>query len=283
MTNWVFTDKTFLVVGGGRGIGRATALTLARHGARVVIDDLGCDAHGEGHDPNVAAAVAAEVRALGGQALSFAHDARKPETPQQLVQACLESFGAVHGGVYCAGFTRERPLLRMTDEDLDALLDVQLRGAFRFTRDLGRALVDQRQGGSIVLSGSTAAFFGTAAQAGAAAAAGAVASLARTAATELRRQGVRVNCVVPTARTRLTEHLPLFRSIRADSLSAEHVANVICHLLSEAAQDVHGELIGVAGGRTYAFRMSETSGLFREGPPVQWEELAASWREVTRT
>jgi NAD(P)-dependent dehydrogenase (short-subunit alcohol dehydrogenase family) len=279
----VFTDKAFLVVGGGRGIGRATALALARHGARVVIDDLGCDANGEGHDPNVATEVAAEVRSEGGQALAFSHDARKREAPQQLVEACIKEFGGIHGGLYCAGFTRERPLLRMTDDDFDGVLDVHLRGAFRFTRELGRALVDQRQGGSIVLASSTAAFFGSASQASAAAAAGAVASLARTAATELRRQGVRVNCVVPTARTRLTEHLPLFRSIKADSLSAEHVANVICHLLSDAAQDVHGELVGVAGGRTYAFRMSETSGLFREGPPVEWGELAASWREVTRT
>lgn len=279
----VFTDKAFVVVGGGRGIGRATALALARHGGRVIVDDSGCDANGEGHDPNVAAEVVAEIKAQGGEALAFAHDARDREAPQRLVEACVKAFGGVHGGLYCAGFTRERPLLRMSDEDLDSLLDVQLRGAFRFTRDLGRVLVEQRQGGSIVLCASTAAFFGTAAQAGAAAAAGAVASLARTAATELRRQGIRVNGLVPTARTRLTEHLPLFRSIRSDSLSAEHVANVVCHLLSDAAQDVHGELIGVAGGRTYAFRISETSGLFKEGPPVEWGELAASWREVTRT
>jgi NAD(P)-dependent dehydrogenase (short-subunit alcohol dehydrogenase family) len=279
----VFSDRSYIVVGGGRGIGRATALALARHGARVVVDDNGCDANGEGHDPNVAAEVVAEIKALGGEALALSHDARSREAPQQLVEACIKAFGAVHGGLYCAGFTRERALLRMTDEDLDGLLDVHLRGAFRFTRDLGRALVDQRQGGSIILASSTAAFFGSAAQAGAAAAAGAVASLARTAATELRRQGVRVNCLIPTARTRLTEQLPLFRSIRADSLSSEHVASVVCHLLSDAAQDVHGEVIGVAGGRTYAFRMSETSGLFREGPPMEWEELAASWREVTRT
>lgn len=279
----VFTDKAFLVVGGGRGIGRATALALARQGARVVIDDSGCDASGEGHDPNVATEVAAEIKALGGEALAFALDARLPETPKQLIDACIKAFGGVHGGLYCAGFTRERALLRMSDEDLDSLLDVHLRGAFRFTRDLGRALVDQRQGGSIVLCSSPAAFFGSASQGGAAAAAGAVASLARTAATELRRQGIRVNGLVPTARTRLTEQLPLFRSIRADSLSAEHVANVACHLLSDAAQEVHGELIGVAGGRTYAFRISETSGLFKEGPPVDGGELATSWREVTRT
>ncbi|MFT3922373.1 MAG: SDR family oxidoreductase [Myxococcales bacterium] len=279
----LFSDRAYVVVGGGRGIGRATALALAQHGARLVIDDVGCDANGEGHDPNVAAEVAAEIRSRGGEALALSLDARTRDTPQRLVEACTKAFGVVNGGLYCAGFTRERALLRMNDEDLDSLLDVQVRGAFRFTRDLGRALVDQRQGGSIVLCSSNAAFFGSAAQAGAAAAAGAVASLARTAATELRRQGVRVNCVIPTARTRLTEHLPLFRSIKADSLSAEHVASVIGHLLSDAAQDVHGELIGVAGGRTYAFRMSETSGLFREGPPVEWGDLAAGWREVTRT
>jgi len=279
----LLADKAFVVVGGGRGIGRATALALAQQGARVVIDDSGCDANGEGHDPNVAPEVAAEIRSRGGEALALTLDARARDTPQRVVEACLKAFGGVHGGLFCAGFTRERALLRMNDDDLDSLLDLQVRGAFRFTRDLGRALVEQRQGGSIVLCGSNAAFFGSAAQAGAATAAGAVASLARTAATELRRQGVRVNCVIPTARTRQTEHLPLFRSIKADSLSAEHVANVVAYLLSEAAQDVHGELVGVAGGRTYAYRMSETSGLFREGPPVEWGELAASWREVTRT
>jgi NAD(P)-dependent dehydrogenase (short-subunit alcohol dehydrogenase family) len=279
----LFSNKTFVVVGGGRGIGRASALALAREGARIVLNDVGCAPDGTGHDPDVAAKVAEEIRELGGEALAFSHDASRKDATELLVAAGREAFGVLHGGLYCAGFNRERPLLRMNDDDLDTLLDVQLRGAFRFVRDLGRQLVEQRQGGSLILASSPSAFFGSAAQAGAAAAAGAVASLARTAATELRRHGIRVNAVIPTARTRLTEHLPLFQSIRSNSLSAEHVASVVCHLLSDAAQDVHGELVGVAGGRTYALRISETSGMFREGPPLSLPELAQGWREVTRS
>jgi NAD(P)-dependent dehydrogenase (short-subunit alcohol dehydrogenase family) len=278
----LFSDKVCIVVGGGRGIGRATALALAREGARVVIDDLGCAADGTGQDPDVAQQVLAEIRALGGEGLALSHDARESDAARRTVAAAKAAFGEIHGGFYCAGVVRDRPLLRMDDTDLDALLDVQARGAFRFTRDLARVLVEQRKGGSIVLSGSAAAFLGSQAQAGAAMAAGAIASFTRTAATELRRHNVRVNCVMPTARTRLTEHLPLFQSIRADSLTPEHAAQVVCHLLSDAAADVHGELLGVAGGRTYALRVSETSGAFREGAPASLAEIAGSWREVTR-
>jgi hypothetical protein len=76
--------------------------------------------------------------------------------------------------------------------------------------------------------------------------------------------------------------LPLFEAIREDSLTPEHVAQVVCHLLSSAARDVHGEAIGVAGGRIYAFRHAETSGAFLEGPPATLAAIAAAWRDVTR-
>jgi NAD(P)-dependent dehydrogenase (short-subunit alcohol dehydrogenase family) len=279
----MFANKVYLIVGGGRGIGRATALSLAREGARVVINDMGCGTDGTGHDPNVAEAAADEVRSLGTEALALSYDVREPEAARLMVAAAREAFGALHGGYYAAGIARERPLLRMTDADFDALLDVHVRGTLRFTREVARALIEQHQGGSIVLSSSPTAFFGSASQTGAAAAQGAVASFARTAASEFRRHGVRINCVVPTARTRLTEDAPLFQSIRADSLTPEHVAQVVCHLLSEAAREVHGELVGVAGGRVYTIRVGETSGAFREGAPATLAELAASWREVTRS
>lgn len=277
-----FQNKVCIVFGGGRGIGRATALALAREGARLVINDLGCGTDGQGHDPDVAEAVADEVRALGTEALALSYDARAPDASRLLLSAAREAFGQVHAGFYCAGVARDRPLLRTTDEDLDTLLDIQLRGAFRFTRELARVFVEQKKGGSVVLCSANTAFFGATAQTAQAAAHGGVASFARTAATELRRHGIRVNCLIPTARTRLTQELPLFQSIRADSLTPEHVAQVVCHLLSDAAQDVNGELVGVAGGRIYTIRIGETSGAFREGAPASLDEIAASFREVTR-
>ena len=276
-------NKVFILVGGGRGIGRATALVLAHGGAKLVIADNGCDTNGQGSDSNVAADCAAAVTALGGEALSVPLDATAPETPRELVSLALKTYGRIDGGFYSAGFVRDRALVRMSDDDFDSVLDVHVRGSFRFTRELSKALIEQKQGGSILLVSSPSGFFGTSAQASLSASAGAVASFTKTAALELRRHQIRVNALVPTARTRLTEELPLFQAIRRDSLSAEHVAQVAAHLLSEAASDVHGELIGVAGGRIYAFRMAETSGLYHDEGPMPLEELAGAFRQVTRS
>jgi NAD(P)-dependent dehydrogenase (short-subunit alcohol dehydrogenase family) len=276
-------DKVFVVVGGARGIGLATARALAQGGAKLLIADLGCATDGQGSDTNVVAEAAAELGALGVHVVGLALDATKPETPRALIAEALKTFGRIDGGLYSAGFVRDRALVRMSDDDFDSVLDVHVRGAFRFTRELAKALIEQKQGGSILLVSAPSGFFGTSAQASLAASAGAVASFTKTAALELRRHQVRVNTLVPTARTRLTEDLPLFQAIRRDSLTPEHVAQVACHLLSDAGQDVHGELIGVAGGRIYAFRMAETSGLYYDEGPMPLEELAGAFRQVTRS
>jgi len=279
----VLEGKVAVVVGGGRGIGRAVALGLAREGARVVITDSGCAPDGTGHDASVAQAVADEVRALGADALALDLDASASDAARHMMDATRQEFGRVDVGFYAAGITREKALVRLVDSDFEAVFDVHVRGALRFTREVATAMIEQRTGGSILLAMSAAGLFGATQQTSLGMAAGAVAALTKTAATELRRHGIRVNAIAPTARTRLTENLPLFQSIRADSLSAEHVVPVACHLLSEASADVHGELIGVAGGRIYSFRTNETSGLFQEGPPVELAALATKFREVTRS
>jgi NAD(P)-dependent dehydrogenase (short-subunit alcohol dehydrogenase family) len=275
--------KVFIVVGGARGIGRASAQVLAREGARLLLADNGCAPDGTGHDTSVVSACGDEVRALGTEVVTSSLDATAPGAAKELVELALSSFGRVDGGLFCAGFVRERAIVRMGDDDFDSVLDVHVRAAFRFTRELAKALVERRAGGSIVLTSSPSGFAGTAQQASLAAAAGAIASFTKTAALELRRQEVRVNAIVPTARTRLTQDLPLFQAIRPDSLTPEHVAQVVAHLLSDASRDVHGELIGVAGGRIYALRMVETSGVYHDEGPVPLAELAGAFRDVTRS
>ena len=279
----VFEGKVALIVGGGRGIGRAVALGLSREGAKVAIADSGCATDGTGHDATVAQAVADEVRMAGGEAMAIAVDASSPDASRHMMDAVRQSYGRIDAGFYSAGISREKPLVRLSDADFEAVLDVHVRGALRFTRELATVMVEQRQGGAILLTTSGSGLFGTSHQTALSMAAGAVIALTKTAATELRRHGIRVNAIAPTARTRLTEDLPLFQSIRSDSLSPEHVVPLACHLLSEASSDVHGEVLGVAGGRMYAFRTNETSGLFQEGPPVSLAALAAGFREVTRT
>lgn len=267
--------KVAIVVGGGRGIGMATVRALSRAGAAIVVQDLGCDPEGEHPDPKVAASLASELVKQGGRAIASDTDITAPGAAAQVVKLALDTFGQVDAGVYCAGLSLERPLLRTSDDELQRVLDVHVSGAARFTRELARSLLAQKRPGSILLMSGAAGFFGTSGQCAYATAAAAVAGFARTAASELRRHQIRVNALAPTARTRLTERLPLFRSIRPDSLTTEHVAQVAAFLVSDAASEIQGEVLGVAGGRIYGLRSLETSGVFLEGPPAALEEIGA--------
>ncbi|MDB4975510.1 MAG: Dehydrogenase [Myxococcaceae bacterium] len=278
-----FAEKVAIVVGGAQGVGKATAQALARLGARVLIADLGSAPDGSGSDPEIVARAAEELSRAGGEVAGLFLDVSVPGAAKQLIEAAQARFGRVDHGIYCAGFAHDRALLRTQDSELEHVLGVHLLGAIRFTHELARALIAAKTGGSIVLATSPSAFFGSAGQSAMAAAAGGLVGFVKTAATELRRHHIRVNAVVPTARTRLTAQLPLFESIRADSLTPEHVAQGICHLLSDAAADVRGEVIGMAGGRIYAFRHAETSGAFLEdGSLPSLETIAAAWRDVSR-
>jgi NAD(P)-dependent dehydrogenase (short-subunit alcohol dehydrogenase family) len=277
-----FADQVAIIVGGANGVGRACAHALARLGVRLVVADAGTGPDGEGRDPEAVQALAQELGTQGAQVLGLPLDVAGPDAASTLVQAAIERFGRVDHGVYCAGFHHDRALLRTGDEELARVLAVHLFAPLRFARELSRSLIAGQHGGSIVLASSASGFFGSAGQSSLAVAAGGLAGFVRTAATELRRHKVRVNVVVPTARTRLTEQLPLFAAIKPDSLSAEHVAQAIVHLLSDAAADVQGEIIGVAGGRIYAFRHAETSGAYLEGNPPSLGDIAGAWRDVTR-
>jgi NAD(P)-dependent dehydrogenase (short-subunit alcohol dehydrogenase family) len=278
-----FSSKVAVIVGGASGVGLATAKALGSLGCRLVIADLGCAIDGTGHDPDVVSRAAQELEALGVEVLALPLDAAEPSTAKVLIDAAIARFGRVDLGVYCAGFHHERALLRTVDAELERVLAVHLFGPMRFAQELARALIAAKTGGSIVLATSAAGFFGSAGHSAIAVAGGGLVGFVKTAATELRRHNIRINALVPTARTRLTEKLPLFATIRTDSLTPEHVAQGFCHLLSTAAVDVHGEVIGVAGGRIYAFRHAETSGAFLEGEqPPSLASIAASWRDVTR-
>lgn len=275
-----FAEQVAIIVGAANGVGRATARRLAGLGTKLVLVDAGTGIDGEGRDPEPVNALACELGE--DRALALALDVALPDTASSLVQQAITRFGRVDHGVYCAGFHHDRALLRTSEDELQQVLAVHLFAPLRFARELARSLIAGQRGGSIVLASAASGFFGSAGQSSLAVAAGGLAGFVRTAATELRRNKVRLNVVVPTARTRLTEQLPLFASIKTDSLSPEHVAQGIVYLLSDAASDVQGEIIGVAGGRIYAFRHAETSGAYLEGNPPSLADIAASWRDVTR-
>ena len=283
MTSGHLSGKVVVITGGGRGLGRAHALYAAARGARVVVNDVGCDREGTGVDPSVADGVATEIRRAGGEAVASHHDVSDESTAGALVALARESFGRVDAAIASAGISRERTVLNTELDDLDAVLSVHVRGSFALTRVFARALIDQGEGGSIVLTTGPAAFFGVARQSAASAAGAAIAALVRAAAVELRKHDIRVNAIAPTARTRTTEHLPTFQGIREGSMSPEHVAPVAAFLISDLAAEVSGEILGVAGGRIYALRSKETTGAFAESRPFTLEEIKAAFGEITRS
>jgi len=275
-----------VITGAGRGIGRAHALHLGRLGARLVLNDLGCDDEGEGADPAVVEAVAREVREAGGEAVTDASDVAAPGAAEALVSRAIERFGRVHGVVSDAGVRREKSLTKMRAEDVDRVFGLHVRASLELTRaaaaHMARPPVGE-PGGSIVLTTSSHAFFGAARQTLAAAAASAVVGMTRSAAVELRKYGVRVNAIAPTAHTRQTEDSPLFQGISADSMRPEDVAPVVAFLLSDDARDISGEVLGVAGARIYSLQSRETTGAFASERPVSLAELRAAWAQITRT
>lgn len=279
----LLADKVIVVTGGGRGVGRAQCLLLSSLGARLLINDVGCDLEGEGADPAVVDAVVAEVREAGGEALGDAGDIADPATASRLIARADEELGPVDGVVHNAGISRDRGLLKMTLADLEAPWRVHVAGAFHLLQAAATSMVEARRPGSIVLATGPGAFFGAARQANGTSAAAAVVGLVRSAAVELRRHGIRVNALAPTARTRLTKDLPLFRGIGLDSMAPVHVAPMVAFLLSELATDVHGEVLGVAGPRAYAFQGRETTGAFVEGAAFTPEAIPDAWDEITRS
>ncbi len=278
----LLSDKVVVITGAGRGIGRAAALACARAGASLVLNDVGCELDGRQADPGVVEQVRAEIAALGVGAVASAIDVTETSAPDALVQLALTRFGRVDGLFAAAGIVREQSVTRLLDDDLERVLDVQLRAPIRLTRALATALQERNQAGSIVLCSAQTAFAGARGQSAFAAASAGITGFVRVAALELRRHGIRVNALCPLARTRSTEQLPIFDAIRDDSLTPEHAAQVALYLLSPLAAEASGEIVGAAGSRVYTLRAHETSGAFLDGRPFGAEELAEAWPRVTR-
>lgn len=278
----LFEGKVVLITGAAGGIGRAAAELCAREGARLFVNDLGADAEGQGADSDVAARLAAELRAGGADVVHDASDVAAPGAAAALVQSAVDRLGRLDGVVSCAGFAFERSVLKTDDAMLARVLDVHLRAPFALVRAAGARMVEQKEGGAIVLASGPAAYFGARGQAALGAAHAALVALARSAALELRRHEVRVNAIVPTARTRANEELPTFAAIPEGAMSPAHVAAMIGYLLSPLAADVNGEVVGVAGARAYGLKTRETPGAFSEGGPVDPRWYVDKFREAMR-
>jgi NAD(P)-dependent dehydrogenase (short-subunit alcohol dehydrogenase family) len=200
-----------IVTGAGGGIGRGYALELARHGAKVVVNDLGAAVDGGGSSPDPAGAVVDAIRAAGGEAVSNGDDVSDWDGAGRLVRTAVDSFGGLDIVVNNAGIIRDHMLVNMTIEEWDAVIRVHLRGTFAPTQRASeywraRAKEGRTNVARIINTTSAAGLYGNVGQANYGAAKAGIAAFTIIAASELGRYGVTVNAVSPGARTRMTEH-----------------------------------------------------------------------------
>lgn len=249
--------KTIIVTGAGRGVGREHALLFASEGANVVVNDLGGAQDGSGAAAGPAQDVAAEIVAAGGHAVANGDDVADAEGAKRVVATALDAFGTVDGLVNNAGILRDRVLVNIEDDDWDLVLRVNLRGTFLMTREVARYWRERSKSGadidaSVVNTSSESGVFGNPGQANYAAAKSAVASLTQVSSKELQRYGVRVNGVLPQARTRLTESA--FGDALAakegefDRLDPANVSPFVAYLLGADCL-LTGEVFLVGGSR----------------------------------
>lgn len=239
--------KRAIVTGASRGIGRAIALELARQGARVVVN----------YNASATAAeeVVSRIVAAGGEALAVGADVSAAAGAGRLVEACLEGLGGLDILVNNAGITRDTLLMRMSEDDWDAVLDTNLKGAFHCLKAAQRPMLRQRSG-RIISIGSVSGLVGNAGQANYSAAKAGLVGLTKAVAREVGSRGITCNLVAPGfVETDMTAklpaevlqtalaHIPLGRLGRP-----EDVAAVVAFLASDAAAYITGQVICVDGG-----------------------------------
>jgi NAD(P)-dependent dehydrogenase (short-subunit alcohol dehydrogenase family) len=274
--------KVAIVTGAGGGIGREEAIALAREGARVVVNDLGTDRHGGGRGGEAADRVVEEIRAAGGEAVASYDSVATREGADGIVWTALNRFGSVDVLVNNAGILRDRTLLNMSEEELDRVLAVHLKGTFFCMQAAARVMKAAGRGGRVVNTTSLSGLVGNFGQANYAAAKAGIYALTRVGALELQKAGVAVNAIAPVALTRMTSDLAMMRGASEEDLGPQHVAPVVVFLASELAAGITGEVVGVEGGRVFLYRMETTPGVTRAADAARWTaaDLKDAWARI---
>ncbi len=246
--------RVAIVTGAGRGIGREHALSLARHGARVVVNDLGAAVDGSGGDLSQAQQVVDEIRAMGGEAIANGDNVADFEGAERLVRAAVETFGDLHVVINNAGILRDRMLSNMTEAEWDAVVNVHLKGTFAPSRHAisywrDRAKMGKPVSGRIINTTSVSGIYGNPGQTNYGAAKAGIAAFTVIAAMEVARYGVTVNAVAPVALTRMTENLgPAPESDEErESRSPMWIAPIATWLASDEAAGVTGRVFEASG------------------------------------
>ena len=269
-----FEDKVVIVTGAGGGLGRAHALLFARHGAKVVVNDLGGSTQGEGANSSAADRVVEEIRQAGGTAVAN-HDS--VTEGDRIVQQALDSFGRIDVVVNNAGILRDKTFHKMEDADWDLVYRVHVEGAYKVTRAAWPHMREQNYG-RVIFTASTSGIYGNFGQSNYGMAKLGLYGLTRTLALEGRKNNVLVNAIAPTGGTRMTEGLIPPQVF--EQLKPELVSPLVVYLASEQCQETSG-LFEVGGGWMGKVRWERSLGVgFDPQAGFDAEDVAAQWQQI---
>ncbi len=271
-----FKGRVAIVTGAGGGLGRQHALALARRGAKVVVNDLGGARDGSGGSVSAAQAVVEEIRAAGGEALANGASVTDFAAVQAMAQQAMDAWGRIDILVNNAGILRDKSFAKMDLADFALVMDVHLMGAVHCTKAVWDIMSAQKYG-RIVMTTSSSGLYGNFGQSNYGAAKMALVGLMQTLSIEGAKHDIRVNCLAPTAATRMTEGL-----MPEEVLQALQPEAVVPAMLVLAAQDAPNRTILCAGAGTFeAAHISLTQGMWIGTGAQAPEKLAEHLAQVT--
>ncbi|MEB4209104.1 SDR family oxidoreductase [Mycobacterium sp. 94-17] len=269
-------DRIIIVTGAGGGLGRDYALTLAREGASVVVNDLGGSRDGTGAGHNMADEVVKEIKDAGGRAVANYDSVAESEGAENIIKTALDEFGAVHGVVSNAGILRDGTFHKMTSENWDAVLKVHLYGGYNVIRAAWPHFREQSYG-RVVVATSTSGLFGNFGQTNYGAAKLGLVGLINSLALEGAKYNIHANAVAPIAATRMTEDI-LPKEV-LEKLTPEYVAPVVAYLCTEENPN-NASVFVVGGGKVQRVALFQNKGVNYDKPPTV-EDIASQWGEIT--
>lgn len=274
MSQVSFENRTVIVTGAGNGLGKAYALDLGSRGAKVVVNDLGGAVDGSGSGSTPADEVVNEIISNGGEAVANYDSVATKEGGESIVQTAIDNFGTVDAVVNNAGILRDKSFAKMEEDDLNAIIDVHLKGTFFVCQPAFIQMKEQGYGRFVNVS-SPSGLFGNFGQLNYGAAKMGIVGLTNVLAIEGAKYNIKANVIAPNAATRMTEEL--FGEDMSKLLTVDNITPLVVYLASEQCEITH-EIFSAGGGRFARIGISTDVGYFNANAKA--EDIFANIDEI---
>ena len=269
-----FENKTVVVTGAGNGLGKAYAFEFANRGANVVVNDIGGSVTGDGSENAPADVVVEEINSSGGSAVANYDSVATKQGGESIIESALSNFGSVDAVVNNAGILRDKSFAKMEEDDLNAIIDVHLKGTFFVCQPAFIQMKEQGYGRFVNVS-SPSGLFGNFGQLNYGAAKMGIVVLTNVLAIEGAKYNIKANVIAPNAATRMTEEL--FGEDMSKLLTVDNITPLVVYLASEQCEVTH-EIFSAGGGRFARIGISTDVGYFNASAKA--EDIFANIGEI---